>query len=60
MCHIYNIMQDIECELEGKQTYFTLELGLRSTVRLSIDPVRSTATVTIDDSREPECCKLLC
>jgi hypothetical protein len=55
MCHIYNIMPDIECELEGKQTYFTLQLGLRSTVRLSIDPVRSTATVTIDDSRESEC-----
>ena len=54
-CREYNIFEDTECELEGKVTYFTLQLSLTSTVGLRINPMMSTATVTIDDTREPEC-----
>ena len=54
-CREYNISEDTECELEGKVTDFTLQLSLTSTVGLRINPMMSTATVTIDDTREPEC-----
>ena len=51
-CRECNISEDTECELEGKVTYFTLQLSLTSTVGLRINPFMSTATVTIDG---PEC-----
>ena len=59
MCHEYKIEQDDNCELEGEQTYFNLQLSVTSTTLLSIDPLLSTTTVTIDDNRERECCKRL-
>ncbi|CAI7991849.1 hypothetical protein GBAR_LOCUS840 [Geodia barretti] len=55
MCHEYEIEQDDNCELEGEQTYFNLQLSVTSTTLLSIDPLLSTTTVTIDDNREKEC-----
>ena len=56
-CHDYNITQDNVCELSESATHFQLRLSVTDTDLLSIDNGKSTATVTIDDSSEPECSK---
>ena len=58
VCHQYTIKQDDECEVEEQPTHFVLLLGLTSTDRLRLDPSSSSLRITIDDSREPECCKM--
>ena len=56
-CHEYNITQDDVCELKESATHFKLRISVTDTDLLSIDYGKSTATVSIDDSSEPECCK---
>ena len=56
-CHEYKINQDEVCELKENATHFELRLSVTYTDQLSIDNEKSTTTVTIDDSSEPECCE---
>ena len=58
VCYDYNITNDDICELGASETQFKLRLSLSSTTNLHIDPYFSSATVTVDDSNEPECCML--
>ena len=58
VCYNYNITNDERCELGTSETQFKLRLSLSSTTNLRIDPTFSSATVTVDDSNEPECCML--
>ena len=58
VCYNYNITNDDICELGASETQFKLRLSISSTTNLRIDPTFSSATVTIDDSNEPECCML--
>ena len=58
VCYNYNITNDERCELGASETHFKLRLSLSSTTNLRINPIFSSATVTIDDSNEPECCML--
>ena len=58
VCYNYNITNDERCELGTNETHFKLRLSLSSTTNLRIDPIFSSATVTVDDSNEPECCML--
>ena len=60
MCHNYTILTDNVCELMENTTQFEVRLSVTSTDRLDINSSLSRATVSIDDSREPECCKLCC
>ena len=57
MCHNYILEQDFNCELKENTTHFEIRL-VTSANQLDIKPSLSTTTVTIDDSRESECCKL--
>ena len=56
-CHDYIINQDEVCELKENATQFELRLSVTDTYQLSIDNEKSTTTVAIDDSSEPECCE---
>ena len=56
-CYNYNITNDEVCELGERATRFKVRLSITSTTGLGIDPALSAARVTIDDSREPECCE---
>ena len=58
VCYNYNITNDGRCELGASETQFKLRLSISSTTNLRINPTFSSATVTIDDSNEPECCML--
>ena len=58
VCYNYNITNDERCKLGASEMHFKLRLSLSSTTNLRIDPNFSSATVTIDDSNEPECCML--
>ena len=60
ICHDYTILTDNVCELMENTTQFEVRLSVTSTDRLDINSSLSRATVSIDDSREPECCKLCC
>ena len=55
VCHNYSITNDEMCELA---TRFKLRLSLSSTDNLRINSSLSETMVTIDDSQEPECCKI--
>ena len=55
VCHNYSITNDEMCELA---TQFKLRLSLSSTDNLRINSSLSETMVTIDDSQEPECCKI--
>ena len=56
-CYNYNITDDEVCELGERATQFKVRLSITSTTGLGIDPELSVARVTIDDSKEPECCE---
>ena len=58
VCHNYTIKNDEACELGANATQFKLRLSLSSTDRLRINSSLSETMVTIDDSQEPECCKI--
>ena len=58
VCHNYSITNDDMCELGANATQFKLQLSLSSTDRLGINSSLSQTMVTIDDSQEPECCKI--
>ena len=58
VCHNYSITNDDTCELGANATQFKLQLSLSSTDRLHINSSLSETMVTIDDSQEPECCKI--
>ena len=58
VCHNYNITNDEMCELGANATQFKLQLSLSSTDKLGINSSLSETMVTIDDSQEPECCKI--
>ena len=57
MCHNYILEQDFNCELKENTTHFEIRL-VTSANQLDIKPSLSITTVTIDDSRESECCEL--
>ena len=58
VCHNYTITNDETCELGANATQFKLQLSLSLTDRLGINSSLSETMVTIDDSQEPECCKI--
>ena len=61
-CHNYTIKQDEDCELPGNpDSLFKLRLALITTDddALHISSHSEVTTVFIDDTAEPECCKLL-
>ena len=58
MCHNYSITNNEMCELGANATQFKLQLSLSSTDKLRINSSLSETMVTIDDSQEPECCKI--
>ena len=58
VCHNYRITNDETCEVDANATQFKLQLSLSSTDRLRINSSLSETMVTIDDSQEPECCKI--
>ena len=58
VCHNYSITNDEMCELGANATQFKLQLSLSSTDKLRINSSLSETMVTIDDSQEPECCKI--
>ena len=52
-CHDCIIAQDEVCNVNENAVSFELILSLPS----SVNSLRSQATITVDDSREPECCE---
>ena len=59
-CHNYSIRDDQQCELEALETQFKVRFSLLASnnTKLRVDLALSTATIVIDDSKEPECCEL--
>lgn len=57
ICHNYTIEQDEDCELGEDEISLKFRLSLSSFIGLTIDEMKSEATVIIDDSREPKCSK---
>ena len=60
-CHNYTINDDNICELGAMETIFKIRLALIETddPGLEVNLSRAVTTVSIDDRREPECCKPL-
>ena len=56
-CHNYSINNDEVCEL-GAQFGVRLSLLTANDTELRLDPYTQEAVISIDESREPECCKL--
>ena len=60
-CHICKIVQDDVCNIKENATVSELILSLpsanTSSGRLIVYESRSKTNITVDDSREPECCK---
>ena len=58
-CYSYRIIDDLECELHDNMSHFAVRVTLITTddSELQIESDFSVATVTVDDSTEPECCK---
>ena len=56
MCYNYNITNDAKCELENEATSFNVQIGLLSSDN-GVHIGQGVATVFIDDTNEPECCK---
>ena len=59
VCHNYSITNDEMCELGANATQFKLQLTLSSTDNLRINSSLSETMLTIDDSQEPECYKIV-
>ena len=60
-CYNYNITDDEDCELGvSRKTLFKVQLALTTTndQTILLTTGRELAKVFIDDSAEPECCKL--
>ena len=56
-CHDCNIVQDNVCHVKENTKKFELILSLPSTLVISVSISRPRTTITVDDSREPECCE---
>ena len=56
-CHYCSIIQDNVCNMEENTISLELILTLPSTDTLGVSPSRSSTRITVDDSREPECCE---
>ena len=56
-CHNYSINNDDACELRA-QFGVRLSLLTANDAELRLDPDTQEAVIFIDESREPECCKL--
>ena len=56
MCYNYIVVNDQVCELEDEATSFKVQIGLLSSDN-GIHIGQGVATVFIDDTTDPECCK---
>ena len=56
-CHDCSIVQDNVCNMEENTTSLELILTVASTDTLGVSSSRSSTTIIVDDSREPECCE---
>ncbi|CAI8006271.1 hypothetical protein GBAR_LOCUS4624, partial [Geodia barretti] len=54
-CHDCSIVQDNVCNMEENTTSLELILTVASTDTLGVSSSRSSTTIIVDDSREPEC-----
>ena len=56
-CQNCNIVQDNVCHVKENTKHFELILSLPFTYIFSVNISRPRTTITVDDSREPECCE---
>ena len=56
-CHDCSIVQDNVCNMEENTISLELILTVASTDTLGVSSSRSSTTIIVDDSREPECCE---
>ena len=61
VCYSIPIRNDMDCELEDRQTEFQIQLALitNDVEGLRVNSSLDIAKVVIDDSMEPECCKYI-
>ena len=55
--HDCSIIQDNVCNMEENTISLELILTVPSTDTLGVSSSRSSTRITVDDSREPECCE---
>ena len=56
-CHECAIIDDDVCSAKENITEYELILSVPPGDRLGVDSSRTTTNITIDDSRETECCE---
>ena len=57
MCGDCSIVQDVLCSIKENASSIEMILTVPSNDTLAVYASKSSANITVDDSREPECCE---